>query len=108
MATPGTRSPPRWPPAPSRHNSATRLTPRSPPPRRRRSRRTRWSARSEARTNDLEVRQAAATIGDEEGRQRANPDAESPPVLTQTAHENPGRHGLDKHRSIDPAPGVAI
>src|SRR6266571_9339516 len=32
MATPGTRSPPRWPPAPSRHNSATGLTPRSPTP----------------------------------------------------------------------------
>ena len=31
--------------------------PRSLPPRRRRSRRSRWSARSEARTNDLEVRQ---------------------------------------------------
>jgi transposase len=32
--------------------------PRSLPPCRRRSRRSRWSARSEARTNDLEVRQA--------------------------------------------------
>jgi hypothetical protein len=43
--------------------------PRSLPSRRRRRRRSRWSARSEARTNDLEVRQAAATIGNEEGHQ---------------------------------------
>jgi hypothetical protein len=41
--------------------------PRSLPSRRQRRRRSRWSARSEARTNDLEVRQAAATIGNEEG-----------------------------------------
>jgi hypothetical protein len=43
--------------------------PRSLPSRRQRRRRSRWSARSEARTNDLEVRQAAATIGNEEGHQ---------------------------------------
>ena len=44
------------------------------------------SARSEARTNDLEVRQAAATIGNEESH--------------QSTQENGGRLWVDKHKSI--------
>ena len=53
--------------------------PRSLPPRRRRSRRSRWSARSEARTNDLEVRQ-------DDGHTRPR-----------------GRPGVNNHREIHSA-----
>ena len=44
-------------PGPCHVPRAELAIPRSLPPRRRRRRRSRWSARSEARTNDLEVRQ---------------------------------------------------
>ena len=53
--------------------------PRSLPPRRRRSRRSRWSARSEARTNDLEVRR-------DDGHTRPR-----------------GRPGVNNHREIQSA-----
>ena len=59
QATPGPRhhptaTPGGSPPGPAR-GRGTPAIPRSLPPCRRRSRRSRWSARSEARTNDLEV-----------------------------------------------------
>jgi hypothetical protein len=60
--------------------------PRSPPPSRRRSCRSRWSARSEARTNDLKVQR-----GDGHTRPRGRPlrNLELASEAT-TAKENPG------------------
>ena len=44
----------------------------------------------------------AATIGNEEGRQRApNLIAEAPRAAQNRPHENPGCRRLDKHGSID-------
>src|SRR5215469_16075942 len=60
--------------------------PRSVPLSRRRSRRSRWSARSEARTNDLEVRRGG---GHTRPRGRPPWDPELAPETT-TAKENPG------------------
>ncbi len=75
QATPGpghhpTATPGSPPPGPAR-GRGTLAIPRSLPPCRRRRRRSRWSARSEARTNDLEVRQDDGHTRPR-GRPRAN------------------------------------
>ena len=67
-------SPPPGPAVPG----AELAIPRSLPPCRRRSRRSRWSARSEARTNDLEARQ-----DDGHTRPRGRPPGQDPLVKAQ-------------------------